>query len=386
MFGRISKSHAVSQTVLLIANHKDISSKIKVADNLVFIKNTTVLMPQSFKKNIPNDATNKINNKSQKIKVVCKKVSGFINEYLGRDIENKSKNAATFSGGTVSSNENRSNNMLSRYFNDKLFGKAKERRNILLYTQEQLNYSVKNEQSEKVVVIGGAGQLTGYYHKGTQLDENKNKITKVVLFLHGSGSPVEQQSIAVNQQYQSHAVDVLTVNMRGYGKSEGRPSEKGFYQDAQTMFNYLVNEKGITPDNIIIHGYSMGAPIAADLARYAERNGMVVSGLLLDRPMPSMTKAITAHWVVNPAGSVGALFKSVNGQFSVEKNIKGLTNNVPIMLLTDSGGLGVEGEKLRSKLVASGYHVMGEKTGYTHEQSGRLMYQYTSNIVSSFSG
>lgn len=50
MFGRISKSHAVSQTVLLIANHKDISSKIKVADNLVFIKNTTVLMPQSFKK------------------------------------------------------------------------------------------------------------------------------------------------------------------------------------------------------------------------------------------------------------------------------------------------------------------------------------------------
>ncbi|MGL6117194.1 alpha/beta hydrolase [Plesiomonas sp.] len=291
-----------------------------------------------------------------------------------------------FWGGAISSNENRSNNMLSRYFNHKLFGKEKERRDILLYTQDQLNYAVKNEQSEKVVVVGEAGRLAGYYHKGTQLDESKNKINKVVLFLHGSGSPVEQQSIAVNQQYQSHGVDVLAVNMRGYGKSEGRPSEEGFYQDARTMFHYLVNEKGITPDNIIIHGYSMGAPIAADLARYAERNGMVVSGLLLDRPMPSMTKAITAHGVVNPAGSVGALLRSVNGQFSVEKNIKGLTNNVPIMLLTDCGGLGVEGEKLRSKLVASGHHVMGENTRYTHEQSDRLMYQYTSNIVSSFSG
>ncbi|MGL5102722.1 MAG: hypothetical protein ACRC6N_09320 [Plesiomonas sp.] len=50
MFGRISKLHAVSQTVLLIASNKDISSKTKIADNLVCIKNTTVLMQKSFKK------------------------------------------------------------------------------------------------------------------------------------------------------------------------------------------------------------------------------------------------------------------------------------------------------------------------------------------------
>lgn len=113
---------------------------------------------------------------------------------------------------------------------------------------------------------------------------------------------------------------MLAVNLRGYGESDGGPSEKGLYQDARTMFNYLVNDKGIDPSNIIIHGYSMGGPIAADLARYAAQNGQAVSGLLLDRPMPSMTKAITAHEVANPAGIVGAIAKAVNGQFSVEKS------------------------------------------------------------------
>ncbi|GHW72593.1 RTX cytotoxin [Vibrio cholerae] len=148
------------------------------------------------------------------------------------------------------------------------------------------------------------------------------------------------------------------------------------------MFNYLVNDKGIDPSNIIIHGYSMGGSIAADLARYAAQNGQAVSGLLLDRPMPSMTKAITAHEMVNPAGIVGAIAKAVNGQFSVEKNLKGLPKETPILLLTDNEGLGEEGEKLRAKLAIAGYNVTGEQTFYGHEASNRLMGQYADQIVS----
>ncbi|HAS6264013.1 TPA: MARTX multifunctional-autoprocessing repeats-in-toxin holotoxin RtxA [Vibrio vulnificus] len=273
---------------------------------------------------------------------------------------------------------------LTRFLNNELYGEKDARRKIGDITQTLLDHAVENGESQKVTLKGEAGRLTGYYHQGAASSEGETSATsgKVVLFLHGSGSSAEEQASDIRNHYQKQGIDMLAVNLRGYGESDGGPSEKGLYQDARTMFNYLVNDKGIDPSNIIIHGYSMGGPIAADLARYAAQNGQAVSGLLLDRPMPSMTKAITAHEVANPAGIVGAIAKAVNGQFSVEKNLKGLPKETPILLLTDNEGLGEEGEKLRAKLAIAGYNVTGEQTFYGHEASNRLMGQYADQIVS----
>ncbi|EOZ0746504.1 MARTX multifunctional-autoprocessing repeats-in-toxin holotoxin RtxA [Vibrio vulnificus] len=273
---------------------------------------------------------------------------------------------------------------LTRFLNNELYGEKDARRKIGDITQTLLDHAVENGESQKVTLKGEAGRLTGYYHQGAASSEGETSATsgKVVLFLHGSGSSAEEQASAIRNHYQKQGIDMLAVNLRGYGESDGGPSEKGLYQDARTMFHYLVNDKGIDPSNIIIHGYSMGGPIAADLARYAAQNGQAVSGLLLDRPMPSMTKAITAHEVANPAGIVGAIAKAVNGQFSVEKNLKGLPKETPILLLTDNEGLGEEGEKLRAKLAIAGYNVTGEQTFYGHEASNRLMGQYADQIVS----
>ncbi|HDZ9459905.1 TPA: MARTX multifunctional-autoprocessing repeats-in-toxin holotoxin RtxA [Vibrio cholerae] len=276
---------------------------------------------------------------------------------------------------------------LTRFLNNELYGDKEARRKIGEITQTLLDHAVEKGESQKITLQGEAGRLTGYYHQGTAPREGETSTTsgKVVLFLHGSGSSAEEQASAIRNHYQKQGIDMLAVNLRGYGESDGGPSEKGLYQDARTMFNYLVNDKGIDPSNIIIHGYSMGGPIAADLARYAAQNSQAVSGLLLDRPMPSMTKAITAHEVANPAGIVGAIAKAVNGQFSVEKNLEGLPKETSILLLTDNEGLGNEGEKLRTKLTASGYNVTGEQAFYGHEASNRLMSQYADQIVSRLS-
>lgn len=276
---------------------------------------------------------------------------------------------------------------LTRFLNNELYGDKEARRKIGEITQTLLDHAVEKGESQKITLQGEAGRLTGYYHQGTAPSEGETSSPsgKVVLFLHGSCSSAEEQASAIRNHYQKQGIDMLAVNLRGYGESDGGPSEKGLYQDARTMFNYLVNDKGIDPSNIIIHGYSMGGPIAADLARYAAQNGQAVSGLLLDRPMPSMTKAITAHEVANPAGIVGAIAKAVNGQFSVEKNLEGLPKETSILLLTDNEGLGNEGEKLRTKLTAFGYNVTGEQAFYGHEASNRLMSQYADQIVSGLS-
>ncbi|PHM68910.1 MARTX multifunctional-autoprocessing repeats-in-toxin holotoxin RtxA [Xenorhabdus kozodoii] len=276
-------------------------------------------------------------------------------------------------------------NPVTRFLNDELYGTREDRRNVERGTQIILDDAATKGTSVKVTLQGEAGRLTGYYHNGAQQDQGEaDSAKKVVLFIHGSGSSAEEQASAIQASYQKLGVDMLAVNVRGYGASDGHPSEKGLYQDARTMFSYLVNDRGVKPENIIIHGYSMGGAVAADLARYAERNGQPVSGLLLDRPMPSMTKAIAAHEVPNPAGLTAGLSKWVNGQFSVEKNLQGISKQTPIMLLTDNEGLGKEGEKLRAKLVVAGYQVSGEQTFYGHESSG-LMNQYAAQIVSTLS-
>ncbi|MDF5703721.1 MARTX multifunctional-autoprocessing repeats-in-toxin holotoxin RtxA [Aeromonas hydrophila subsp. hydrophila] len=273
-------------------------------------------------------------------------------------------------------------NPLTRFLNDNLYGTRDERRQVGDITRQLLDHAVSKGEAEQVTLQGDAGRLSGYLHKGAERPGTpQDGKPEVVLFLHGSGSSAEEQADAVRSHYQKQGVDMLAVNLRGYGASDGGPSEQGVYQDARTMFRYLVEERGVAPGKILIHGYSMGGPIAADLARYAAEQGKPVGGLLLDRPMPSMSKAITAHELPNPGGLVGALAKAVNGRFSVEKNLDGLPKITPIMLLTDNEGLGSEGEKLRAKLAVAGYQVSGEQTFYGHLASNRLMGQYAEQIV-----
>ena len=273
-------------------------------------------------------------------------------------------------------------NPLTRFLNDNLYGTRDERRQVGDITRQLLDHAVSKGEAEQVTLQGDAGRLSGYLHKGAERPGTpQDGKPEVVLFLHGSGSSAEEQADAVRSHYQKQGIDMLAVNLRGYGTSDGGPCEQGVYQDARTMFRYLVEERGVAPDKILIHGYSMGGPIAADLARYAAEQGKPVGGLLLDRPMPSMSKAITAHELPNPGGLVGAIAKAINGRFSVEKNLDGLPKSTPIMLLTDNEGLGSEGEKLRAKLAVAGYQVSGEQTFYGHLASNRLMGQYAEQIV-----
>lgn len=76
--------------------------------------------------------------------------------------------------------------------------------------------------------------------------------------------------------------NVLAVEYRGYGRSEGKPGEAGFYRDADAGFQYLVNSKSINPKTIISFGQSLGTAVAANLAAQDH-----VGGVVLEAPFPS---------------------------------------------------------------------------------------------------
>ena len=83
--------------------------------------------------------------------------------------------------------------------------------------------------------------------------------------------------------------NVLAVEYRGYGKSEGSPDESGLYLDAQAAWEYVVRERGIAPQRVIAFGQSLGTAVAADLATSRE-----VGGAVLEAPFPSVA-AVAGH-------------------------------------------------------------------------------------------
>jgi len=88
---------------------------------------------------------------------------------------------------------------------------------------------------------------------------------RVVLFLHGNAGNISHRgdSVAV---FHDLDLDVFIFDYRGYGRSGGKPSERGLYDDARAAWRYLTEEKGIVARNIVIFGRSLGGVVAAKLA------------------------------------------------------------------------------------------------------------------------
>lgn len=81
--------------------------------------------------------------------------------------------------------------------------------------------------------------------------------------------------------------NVLAVDYRGYGKSEGRPTEQGVYLDAQAAYDYLRRERGLAPDRIVLLGQSKGTAVAVDLASKRK-----VAGMILEAGFPSVKRVV----------------------------------------------------------------------------------------------
>jgi fermentation-respiration switch protein FrsA (DUF1100 family) len=92
-----------------------------------------------------------------------------------------------------------------------------------------------------------------------------NQARGVLLFCHGNAGNISHRLDSI-RLFHELGLSVLIFDYRGYGRSSGRPTEKGTYRDADAAWDYLVEQRGTAPAQIILFGRSLGAAIAADLA------------------------------------------------------------------------------------------------------------------------
>ena len=86
-----------------------------------------------------------------------------------------------------------------------------------------------------------------------------------ILMCHANGGNMSYYLDTINI-FNEMGLNCLIFDYRGYGQSQGKPTEKGTYLDAEAGWDWLVKKRNIAAESIIIFGRSLGASIAAHLA------------------------------------------------------------------------------------------------------------------------
>ena len=103
----------------------------------------------------------------------------------------------------------------------------------------------------------------------------------VILFCHGNGGNIGNR-VSYLPIFKDLGLATFLFDYRGYGKSEGKPSEEGTYNDVEAAWQYLTQEKQIPPQKIIIYGESLGGAIASYLAqKISQQDGKNSAGGLI---------------------------------------------------------------------------------------------------------
>jgi uncharacterized protein len=76
---------------------------------------------------------------------------------------------------------------------------------------------------------------------------------------------------------------VFIFDYRGYGRSAGKPTEEGLYQDARAAYRYVTESRHVPPGRLVIFGRSLGAAVAGTLVSQRP-----AAGLVLESPFPSV--------------------------------------------------------------------------------------------------
>jgi hypothetical protein len=112
---------------------------------------------------------------------------------------------------------------------------------------------------------------------GIFLDNRESDVT--ILLFHGqSGNIWRPFQVEFLEDLMRLGHDILAIDYRGYGKSEGEPTLEGIYEDGLAAWEYLIAREDVDSGKIVIYGFSLGTAVAVNVARYVDPAGLILEG------------------------------------------------------------------------------------------------------------
>jgi uncharacterized protein len=106
---------------------------------------------------------------------------------------------------------------------------------------------------------------------------------QVALFFHGNAGNVTICDDTMQVLHDRHRLSVLAFDYRGYGRSEGKPTEQGILDDARAARRWLAQRTSVAESDIVLLGQSLGGGVAIDLATDGAR-ALIVSSTFKSLP------------------------------------------------------------------------------------------------------
>lgn len=106
---------------------------------------------------------------------------------------------------------------------------------------------------------------------------------RVLLYFHGNAGNISHRLYSI-REWRELGLSVFIIDYRGYGQSEGKPTEQGLYRDGTAAWQYLTGNRGIAPDDIVVFGRSLGGSVAAWLAARENPAALIVESSFTSVP------------------------------------------------------------------------------------------------------
>ena len=137
-----------------------------------------------------------------------------------------------------------------------------------------------------------------------------------ILWFHGNGGNIGHRVGDLALISRRLGVNSFIFDYRGYGRSEGKPSESGVYRDARAALDYLTSRSDVDPEGIVFFGRSLGTAVAVELAedRAGESaGGKTPYGMILVSPLTTLKDmARVLHPLLPLHLLVGSRFNSLS--------------------------------------------------------------------------
>ena len=106
---------------------------------------------------------------------------------------------------------------------------------------------------------------------------------QVLLYFHGNAGNISHRLYSI-KEFHDLGLSVFIIDYRGYGQSDGKPTEHGLYRDGEAAWRYLTGDRGIVAQNIILFGRSLGGSVASWLAAREQPAALIVESSFTSVP------------------------------------------------------------------------------------------------------